>query len=435
MDPFQLAALLITIAAAFSYVNHRFLGLPSSIGLMALGLAASLVVIAAGAVWPGVSERAVKVLEAVSFDRALMEGMLGFLLFAGALHVDLDDLFEQKGVIALTATLGLLLSTAIVGALLHAVAGALGLDVSFAVCLVFGALISPTDPIAVLAILKSLGAPRTLATKIAGESLFNDGVAVVVFLALVAIAVGGDAHGHAPDAAGIAQLFAMEAIGGVAYGLAIGGVGYAMMKSIEDYQVEVLLSLALVAGGYSLAMALHVSGPLAMVVAGVFIGNTGRRFAMGPKTREHLDTFWHLVDEMLNAVLFVLIGLEVLVIDFAPAWLAVGVAAVPIVLLARFLAVALPVQALRRFRPFTPHAIKVMTWGGLRGGISVALALSLRETLGARDLATYEGIVLATYVVVVFSIAVQGATMAPLLRRLGLANAPGASHAHAVVTD
>jgi len=422
MDLFQLAALLLTIAAAFSYVNHRFLGLPSSIGLMALGLVASLLVIGAGTLWPSVQERAVAILEAIDFDRALMEGMLGFLLFAGALHVDLDDLFEQKGVIALMATLGLLMSTFAVGGLFFLVVQGLGIDAPLAVCLVFGALISPTDPIAVLAIFQALGAPRTLATKIAGESLFNDGVAVVVFLALVAFAVGGDLHGHAPDAAGVARLFAIEALGGLAYGLAIGAAGYALMRSIDDYRVELLLSLALVAGGYSLATALHVSGPLAMVVAGVFIGNTGRRLAMSATTREHLDTFWHLVDEVLNAVLFVLVGLELLVIDFDSAWLVAGLAAIPIVLAARFVSVALPVLALRRFRTFTKHAIPVMTWGGLRGGISVALALSLRESLGARDLATYEGLVVATYVVVVFSVVVQGATMAPLLRRLGLAS-------------
>ena len=427
MEPFQLAAVLITLAAAFSYVNHRFLGLPASVGLMALGLATSLAVIAASALWPGVREQAVRMLEAVEFDRALMEGMLGFLLFAGALQVDLDDLLEQTGVIALAATFGLLLSTAVVGGMLYAVTSALDLGAPLSVCLVFGALISPTDPIAVLAILKSLGAPRTLSVKIAGESLFNDGVAVVVFLALVGIAVGGAGHDAAPDAAAIAELFAVEALGGLVFGFGLGALGYRLMKTVDDYQVEVLISLALVAAGYALAQALHVSGPLAMVVAGVFIGNTGRRLAMSERTREHLDTFWHLIDEILNAVLFVLIGLEVLVIDFQRGWLVAGLAAIPIVLVARFLAVSLPVSVLRPFRAFTPHAVKVMTWGGLRGGISVALALSLSTTLGASDRALYEGLVLATYVVVVFSIGVQGATMAPLLRRLGLAGQTAAS--------
>ncbi|MEE3330231.1 MAG: sodium:proton antiporter [Myxococcota bacterium] len=424
MDAFQLSALFITLAAAFSYINHRFLGLPASIGLMVLGLGASLLVIAVSFVVPGVTERVVVILEAVDFDRALMEGMLGFLLFAGALHVNLDDLLEQKGIIALTATFGLLISTALVGGMLYFTAQALGLDAPFAACLVFGALISPTDPIAVLAILKSLGAPRSLEVKIAGESLFNDGFAVVLFLALVGFASGGAGSAVEPTLSGIARLFAIEALGGLLFGLGIGTAAYLLMRTVDDYQVEVLISLAMVAGGYSLARAIHVSGPLAMVVAGILIGNAGRRFAMSDRTREHLDTFWHLVDEILNAVLFVLIGLEILVIDFHPGWLLAGFAAIPIVLLARFIAVSLPVTALRRFRSFTPHAIKVMTWGGLRGGISVALALSLSGSLGGVNRELYEGLVLVTYVVVAFSIVVQGATMAPLLRRLGLQGSP-----------
>jgi CPA1 family monovalent cation:H+ antiporter len=418
MNWFQLSALLVTLAALFSYLNHRFIGLPASIGLMAIGLAVSLALLLAGALWPGIAEQAVSLLEAIHFDRALMEGMLGFLLFAGALQVNLDDLLAQKGIVALTATAGLLISTAIVGVSVWWLSGALGLEVPLAVCLVFGALISPTDPIAVLAILGSLGAPRSLEAKIAGESLFNDGFAVVLFLALVGVAgSGGDAGSSGVDLAAIGELFAVEALGGAAFGGLAGWLTYWLMRSVDDYQVEVLLSLALVAGGYALATALHVSGPLAMVVAGVLIGNRGRRLAMSQRTREHLDTFWHLVDEILNAVLFVLIGLEVLIIDFSSAWLAVGLGAIPIVLLARFVAVGLPVLSLRRFRSFTPHVVKVMTWAGLRGGISIALALSLGDRL---EPALYEGLLLATYVVVVFSIGVQGSTMPRLLRRLGL---------------
>ena len=418
MNWFQLSALLVTLAALFSYLNHRFIGLPASIGLMAIGLAVSLALLLAGALWPGIAEQAVSLLEAIHFDRALMEGMLGFLLFAGALQVNLDDLLAQKGIVALTATAGLLISTAIVGVSVWWLSGALGLEVPLAVCLVFGALISPTDPIAVLAILGSLGAPRSLEAKIAGESLFNDGFAVVLFLALVGVAgSGGDAGSSGVDLAAIGELFAVEALGGAAFGGLAGWLTYWLMRSVDDYQVEVLLSLALVAGGYALATALHVSGPLAMVVAGVLIGNRGRRLAMSQRTREHLDTFWHLVDEILNAVLFVLIGLGVLIIDFSSAWLAVGLGAIPIVLLARFVAVGLPVLSLRRFRSFTPHVVKVMTWAGLRGGISIALALSLGDRL---EPALYEGLLLATYVVVVFSIGVQGSTMPRLLRRLGL---------------
>jgi len=419
MDIFQVAAGLLTLAAVFSYANHRFLGLPASVGLMFLGLATSLGLILANAFWPGVGREAVHILEAVDFDRALMEGMLGFLLFAGALQVDVDDLIAQKGIVALTATLGLLISTVLVALGLYEVAALVGVDAPFAACLVFGALISPTDPIAVLAILKTLGVPHSLEVKIAGESLFNDGVAVVLFLALVGLATssGADAHAGVGD---IARLFFVEAVGGALFGLAAGYGVYLLMLGVDDYQVEVLLSLALVAGGYSLAHALHVSGPLAMVVAGVLIGNRGRRIAMSARTRAHLDTFWHLVDEILNAVLFVLIGLEVVVIDFDAAWLIAGACMIPVVLAARLAAVSLPVAALRPFRSFTPGAVVVMTWGGLRGGISVALALSLSSTLGVQDRPLFEGLLLVTYVVVVFSIGVQGATMAPLLRRLGL---------------
>jgi CPA1 family monovalent cation:H+ antiporter len=381
-------------------------------------------------------ERAVvELLARIDFDKVLMEGLLGFLLFAGALHVDINDLAEQKLVIALLATLGLLASTAIIGGVIWIVLDGVGRDLPFIVCLLFGALISPTDPIAVLAVLKTLGAPKSLETKIAGESLFNDGVAVVLFLAILGVAGLSGTHGVGASAGegdlalAVMGLFALETLGGALFGLLAGLGVYGLMRSIESYEVEILLSLALVAGGYALALALHVSGPIAMVVAGLLIGNQGRRFAMSQPTREHLDTFWLLIDEILNAVLFVLIGLEFLLIPIDSTWLAMGLVAIVAVLGARVVAVSLPVLALRPLRDFTPHAVKVLTWGGLRGGISVALALSLKASLGARSPAAYEGILVMTYVVVVFSILVQGLTMAPLLRRLGLAR-PGPAAAH-----
>jgi CPA1 family monovalent cation:H+ antiporter len=426
LDLFEIIATLLSVAALFSYLNHRFLRLPSTIGLMLIGLLFSLSLIAVGSVLPGVERTAVRLLEAVDFDRTLMDGLLGFLLFAGALHVNLDDLAEQKVVIAALSSVGLAISAFLVGGLFWLSLDLLGVSMPFVVCLLFGALISPTDPIAVLAALKSLNAPQPLETQIAGESLFNDGVAVVFFLAVLSLAGLGSGHGGggtATDGAGVAELvvrlFALETAGGALFGFSAGYLVYRLMRSVDSYDVEILLSLALVAGGYALARALHVSGPIAMVVAGLLIGNHGRAFAMSDRTREHLDMFWLLVDEILNAVLFVLIGLEVLVIPFDWVWLAAGALAVGIVLAARFFAVGLPLLALRRARPFTPHAVKVLTWGGMRGGISVALALSLKSTLGARSPEAYEGLLLTTYVVVVFSIAVQGLTIAPVLRHLG----------------
>jgi CPA1 family monovalent cation:H+ antiporter len=423
MQGFEIIALLLTLAAVFSYLNHRFLGLPTTIGLMVFGLLFSLGLIIAGHISPGVEAQAVALLERIDFDDTLMQGMLGFLLFAGALHVDLEDLARQRGVIALLASLGLLISTFVVGGLAWGVLWLLGLSIPFVICLLFGALISPTDPIAVLAILKTMSIPKSLETKIAGESLFNDGVAVVVFLAILGIAGLSGEHG-AHDGRSVAEqvvrLFALETLGGGLFGLTAGYIAYRAFRSVDDYEVEILISLALVAGGYALANALHISGPIAMVVAGLLIGNRGRRLAMSANTREHLDTFWELVDQILNAVLFVLIGLEVLLLSVEVIWLKAALAAIPIVLLGRWLGVGVPMSLLRRRRRFTPHAVKVLTWGGLRGGISVALALSLSGSLGVVNRDTYEGILLMTYVVVSFSILVQGLSVGPFLKRLEL---------------
>ncbi len=332
--------------------------------------------------------------------------MLSFLLFAGALHVDINDLAKQKWVITLLATGGVVLSTFLVGFLTWHVLDLLGYPTPMIYCLLFGALISPTDPIAVLGILKSAGVPKTLEVKITGESLFNDGVGVVVFLVLLKIAAGGGGI----TVEEVAWLFFEEAFGGVAFGLIIGSIAYWMLKSVDSYQVEILLTLALVAGGYALATHLHLSGPIAIVVAGLLIGNHGRLFAMSDTTRENLDTFWELVDEVLNSVLFVLIGLEVLILPFTASYLIAGALVVPTVLAARFVSVGVPVTLMRRFREFSPDVIKIMTWGGLRGGISVALALSL-PAVPAREV-----LLAITYQVVVFSILVQGLTIGRLVR-------------------
>ena len=405
MDLLTLLTLLVCLAAAFSYLNHQIFQLPTTIGLMAVSLVFSLALIVLGALGTNVDERAASILSQIDFNETLMHGMLSFLLFAGALHVNLDDLLEQKGAIALLSTLGVLTSTALIGCLSWLVLGALEFEVALPWCLVFGALISPTDPIAVLGILRKARAPKSLETKIVGESLFNDGVGIVVFVACVGFVAGG----HEPSLLEVAKLFAVEAFGGIVFGLGIGWIGYRMIGTVDDYPVEILLSLALVMGGSALAVWLHTSAPLAIVVAGLLIGNYGRRLAMSARTREHLDTFWELVDELMNAILFVLIGLEVLVMPFEPGLLLAAGAMIPTVLLARFVAVGLPVSLLRTQRDFTPGAIRILTWGGLRGGISIALALSLptgpeRTTILA-----------ITYVIVVFSILVQGLTIGRLV--------------------
>jgi CPA1 family monovalent cation:H+ antiporter len=407
MNVFQIIALLTTLAAVFSYLNHRFIKLPTTIGLMLISLLFSLGLIIGSHLGVDLATEADRVISRIDFNQTLMQGMLSFLLFAGALHINLDDLLQQKGMIATFATVGVLVSTGLIGGGMYLVADGIGVPLSFLHCLIFGALISPTDPIAVLGLLKQARAPKSLETKIAGESLFNDGVGVVVFLIIYELLSGEQAFAFSH----VAILLAEEAVGGIVLGLGLGGVTYWLLKSIDTYQVEVLLTLALVTGGYALASALHVSGPLAIVAAGLLIGNHGRRLAMSDTTRDHLDTFWELVDEILNAVLFVLIGLEIVILTLKLPDVIAGLVAIPVVLGARLISVGIPVTLLRRLRDFTPHVVKIMTWGGLRGGISVALALSL-PTDPTRDL-----LLTVTYIVVVFSILVQGLTLPRLLRR------------------
>jgi CPA1 family monovalent cation:H+ antiporter len=408
MRQFDLVAVLLVLAAGLGYVNHRLLKLPPTVGLMALTLLGSLAVMVIGLVYPEAEQGAIDFIHGIDFNQAVLQGMLGFLLFAGALHIDLDHLARHKTVIAILATVGVVTSTLLVGGLVWCLLALLGMKMDLVHCLLFGALISPTDPVAVLALLKRVGAPKALEVTIAGESLFNDGVGVVVFLGLLGVVTsGGSVHmGH------LAELFFREAIGGAVFGLVIGYVAYRLLKPVDNYQVEIQISLALVAGGYALAQALHLSGPIAMVVAGLLIGNHGRSFAMSPTTVEHLDSFWELIDEILNAVLFVLLGLEVLAVTFTVRHLAAGLLAIPAVLLARLVSVGVPVWLLSMRGSLDNATIRVLTWGGLRGAISVALALSLPRELAERPL-----ILVMTYVVVVFSILVQGLTIGPLARR------------------
>jgi len=414
MELFEIAASLIALAALFSYINERWCKLPTTIGLMLIALVFSSLLILLGLFIPAVNEHAEAVIGAIDFGETLMHGMLGFLLFAGALHINLNDLARHRWLIAGLASVGVAVSTVVVAGLAWGVFRVVGIDVRFIYCLLFGALISPTDPIAVMAILKKAGASKALEIKIAGESLFNDGVGVVIFLGIWEIATGeyGFDLGH------LTALFLQEAVGGAALGLGLGYLAYRMLKNVDNYSVEVLITLAVAAGGYALADRVHMSGPIAMVVAGLLIGNHGRAFALSTIACEHLDTFWELVDEILNAVLFVLIGLEVIVLTFTGKFLLAGMIMIPAVLLARWISVGLPIGVLRRWQMLHPHAQRILTWGGLRGGISVALALSIPTV--ARDgspIPERDVLLAVTYLIVVFSIAVQGLTIGFVVKR------------------
>ncbi len=404
-------AILISLAAIFSYINYRFLKVPQTIGLLAIALLMSLGIVVLGKMGFPIEDQATVLLKGIDFNETLMQGMLSALLFAGALHVHLEELIKQKWVVAILASVGVMTSTFLVGYASYYIFGWFGLDIPFIYCLLFGSLISPTDPIAVLGILKTVGAPKSLETKIAGESLFNDGVAVVVFLVLLSIAgVGGHGEHEEINAVSIITLFLQEAVGGAIFGLVIGYIVYRMLATIDNYQVEILLTLALVFGGHALAMALHLSGPIAIVVAGLLIGNGGRKLAMSDKTRDHLDNFWELIDEILNAILFVLIGLEVLILTFNPQYIWAGLVMIPTVLAIRFVSVGIPVSILRLRQSFTPKIIRILTWGGLRGGISIALVLTLPEGQNR------EALLMITYVIVIFSILVQGMTVGKLVK-------------------
>jgi CPA1 family monovalent cation:H+ antiporter len=402
-------ALFLVITALLAYLNHRFIGMPTAIGVMGSALVLSLSLVALNAVGVAGSLLAYEklLLGSLDFSQVLMQGMLSLLLFAGALHVDLSALKRYRVPVIGLAVVGTLVSTVVVGYGMWLVMPLLGLPLPFIYCLCFGALISPTDPIAVMGILKSAGAPKELELVISGESLFNDGVGVVIFSLLLEVLISGTTptlgHGF--------ELLLHEAGGGLLFGFVLGYVTFRLLKSVDSYEVEVLLTLAAVMGGYALATQLHVSGPLAMVVTGLMIGNHGRELAMSDTTRRYLDMFWELVDEILNAVLFVLIGMEVLQVLFSASVLIAAGLAVVVTLFARLLTVGMPVRLLGRTFELPRGSWKVLTWGGLRGGISVALALSL-PLGGERDI-----IVSLTYGVVAFSILVQGLSIGRVTRK------------------
>lgn len=413
MSAFQVLGLVITLVAVFGYFNHRFIKLPDAIGITAIGVIASVLAVLLARFDPALARAVRTVIENIDFPGLLLHGILGLLLFAGSLQINAADIAKEKWLILVLATCGVLLSTAIVGALFYAVVTLwLGLGIPLLFCLLFGALVSPTDPVAVLAVLKRVGVPKSLETRIAGESLFNDGTAVVVFLTLLEIGAG---RGGA-DAASTALLFATEVIGGSAFGLVAGYVAFLMMRRIDSYPVEILITLALATGGYALAEALHVSAAIAVVLMGLFVGNRGKREAMSDRTQARLFDFWEIVDELLNLLLFGLIGLEMMVLIFSWPQAAAATCAIVIVLAARFVSVSATILATPRLRQVRKKAITIMTWGGLRGGISIALALSLPPFTGR------ETVISTTYGVVIFSILVQALT----LRRVAELVMPGA---------
>lgn len=408
----QITSLLIVMAGGFGAINYLFLKLPSSIGILVVALIASFGLLGIDLIWPalGIADEVRSVVTGIDFSEALLEGMLGLLLFAGALHVKTSDLRREWVVVALMATLGIALSTSIVGFGFSWVTG-----MPLLTALVFGALISPTDPVAVLGVLRQADLPKSLETKIAGESLFNDGVGYVVFLILVGLAFPVE-NGHVDGSnavLGAAELFLQEAVGGALLGLVLGWLTFRIMRRIDDYSLEVLLTLGLAFGGYELAVALHVSAPIMAVCAGLLIGDVGTARGMSEETRRYVEAFWKLIDEILNAVLFLMIGFEVFALAFAEDTLLTGVAAILLALLARLAAVAVPIGLLRPFRNFNSGVVRIMTWGRLKGGISVALALSIPESEWKPLILT------STYIVVIFSIIVQGLTVAKLANRVG----------------
>ena len=408
MEIFHLFSALITISAVFAYINFRYLKLPNSIGLMLISLIFSLLVLTSASFFPSLKALISEQLEQISFSELLLEVMLSFMLFAGAIHIKINDLKSEKLSIILFSTISVVLSTFIIGFAAYYILNFFEIQISFINCLLFGALISPTDPIAVLSILKSAGVSKSLETKIAGESLFNDGVAVVVFMTILQLTK--------PDAevsfSSVSILFGQEALGGVLLGAIIGWLGFKLIASIDNYQVEVLITLAVVMGGYTLAHFMHVSGPLAMVVAGLITGNKGKNFGMSEITANYIDKFWELIDEILNAVLFVLIGLELLIIQTNNTVLLIAFVFIGLVLVTRYISVFIPSIFISLKEKIDQRTLMVMTWGGLRGGISIALALSVPNDFNKEILVTI------TYVIVCFSILVQGMTIGRMAQRL-----------------
>ncbi|HAF75933.1 MAG TPA: sodium:proton antiporter [Maribacter sp.] len=408
MDIFTIISVLVFLSAIFGYINARFLKLPNSIGLMLITIVFTLAVFAIGYIDDTLINAERYIITQIDFKSVLLDIMLSFLLFAGALHTNFEQLKVQRWPILVFSTLGVLVSTFLVGTSMYYLLQLLGMQINFIYCLLFGSLISPTDPIAVLGILKKAGAPKKLETKIVGESLFNDGVGVVVFLTIFQLASATEVAVSPLD---IIELFGVEVIGGLALGLALGWGTYKLMRSIDDYDIEVIITLATVMVGTLIAQKFHLSAPLAMVAAGLVVGNdTVRNSAMSETTETYVDKFWELLDILLNTLLFVLIGMEMLVLTFKTEYIIAGLLAIPLVLICRYLSLMLPIKFFEKKLDFVPRTNLVMTWGGLRGGISIALALGLSDDMH-RD-----AFLVITYIVVVFSIIGQGLTVEKLIK-------------------
>ena len=410
MNYFLITTILVFLSAAFGFINVRFLKLPNTIGLMVITIFFTLGVFALSYFDDTLLNAEKYIITQIDFKTLLLDIMLSFLLFAGALHTNFQQLHVQRWPILAFSTLGVLVSTFLVGSATYYLLMAFGMDVDYVYCLLFGALISPTDPIAVLGILKKAGVPKKLETKIVGESLFNDGVGVVVFLTIFQFASSG---GKTVTALDVLELFGVEVIGGVLLGLLLGWITYRLMRSIDDYDIEVIITLATVMVGTVIAQKLHLSAPLAMVAAGLVVGNdTLRGSSMSEITETYVDKFWELIDILLNTLLFVLIGMEILVLTFEVNYVVAGLLAIPIILICRYISLLIPINFFKKKLDFVPNTNLIMTWGGLRGGISIALALGLTQEMH-RDL-----FLVITYVVVVFSIIVQGLTVSKLVKKL-----------------
>lgn len=408
MSIYHIISILIFLTAVFAYVNDRWIKWPPTIGVMVIALISSILIAVFGHLAPAISANALTLVSNINFGKVLMNIMLSFLLFAGALHIDANQLAKEKWPVLVLATAGTLISTFVVSMMAYYLFQLFNLRIPYIYCLLFGALISPTDPISVMGILKQAGIPKSLELKIAGESLFNDGVGVVIFLTILEVAVNGTGNF---SIAGTAVLFLREAGGGLLLGAGLGYLAYFLIKSIDNYRVEVLITLTVVMCGYPLADHFHLSGPLAIIVAGIILGTKGKQAGLSDISLDYLGKFWDLLDEIFNAVLFLLIGLQMLVIKISPVIVLIGCIMIVMVLLARLFSVSLPLMFLRVWIKLEKNAVLILTWGGLRGGLSVAMALSLPEAMHRNEF------VLITYIIVVFSIIVQGLTIGKLARR------------------
>lgn len=408
MSLYHTFSILIVLSAVFAYLNFRYLKLPPSIGLMLIALITSIALFITGNLYPSILSDATLLIKSFDFSELLLGSMLSFMLFAGAIHVNIEDLRKEKLPVMVFSTFSVVISTFLVGSISFYLLPLFHFNVPYIQCLLFGSLISPTDPIAVLGILKDTKVPKSLETKIGGESLFNDGVAVVVFITIWEAAKSP----QLPTFSEIGILFLREAVGGMILGFTVGWIGYKLMRSIDNYKVEVMITLAIVMGGYTLASMLHVSGPLAMVVAGILVGNHGKKYAMSNETSEYISKFWELIDDILNALLFVLIGLELLIVERIHNYVWISISMIVVILIIRYISVLIPSLMIRFKDKFDRKTVLVLTWGGLRGGISIALALSLTYDLN-KDLW-----VSITYFVVAFSILIQGLTIGKLTKKL-----------------